>query len=454
MKNLFFEYTMKQNGYIDEVLKDSLIILDANALLNIYRLSSENREKYFDVLNKVKDRLFLANQSAKEFFANRLNICQNKLKFKENLSISLRNELERIKNKVNNSNFQGDNKDSCNLIKHEIELQESITKIINKSIEEIDRTINSYKVGIDESFISEDKILEKILELFNEKVNKPFNDVELNEIYEDGKKRYEKEVPPGYKDRKKDSVEQFGDLIIWKEILNISNDKEKNILFVSDDRKEDWCDNFKGIDLGPRKELIREFYEFTSKLFYSVTTRDFIKYMSDMYTIEETEKLQLESDIISKDLYRSDSVEKLSELIKDNNYTDLVSTIGNIGRRADNNYLSKILSNEIQPKINTDLVSAIGNIGRIEDNNYLSKILSNEIQPKINTDLVSAIGNIGRIEDNNYLSKILSNEIQPKINTDLVSTIGNIGRIEDNNYLSNKLKIRANNRNDSRNGNK
>ena len=51
MKNLFFEYTMKQNGYIDEVLKDSLIILDANALLNIYRLSSENSEKYFDVLN-------------------------------------------------------------------------------------------------------------------------------------------------------------------------------------------------------------------------------------------------------------------------------------------------------------------------------------------------------------------------------------------------------------------
>lgn len=203
MKNLFFEYTMKQNGYIDEVLKDSIIILDANALLNIYRLSSENREKYFDVLNKVKDRLFLANQSAKEFFENRLNICKNKLKFKENLSISLRNELEGIKNKINNSNFQGDNKDSCNLIKHEIELQNSITRIINKSIEEIDKTINSYKVDINESFISEDKILEEILNLFNEKVNKPFDDIELNGIYEEGKKDMKKRCLQDIKIEKK-----------------------------------------------------------------------------------------------------------------------------------------------------------------------------------------------------------------------------------------------------------
>ena len=382
MKKLFFEYTMKQNGYIDEVLKDSLIILDANALLNIYRLSSENREKYFDVLNKVKDRLFLANQSAKEFFENRLNICQNKLKFKENLSISLRNELEGIKNKVNNSNFQGDNKDSCNLIKHEIELQNSITKIIDKSIEEIDRTINSYKVDIDENFISEDKILEKILELFNEKVNNPFNDLELNEIYEDGKKRYESQVPPGYKDRKKDGVEQFGDFIIWKEMLNISKNKEKNILFVSDDRKEDWCDRFKGIDLGPRKELIREFYELTSKLFYSVTTKDFIKYMSDMYTIEETEKLQLESDIISKELYRNDNFERLNDF--------------------------KLLVNPTELKINTDLVD----IDKLREN--LTRLSVNPMELKINTGLAS----IDKLKED--LTKLSVNPTELKINTDLV----------------------------------
>lgn len=99
-------------------------------------------------------------------------------------------------------------------------------------------------------------------------------------------------------------------------MLKISNENQKNILFVSDDRNEDWCEKFRGSDLGPRKELIREFFECSDKLFYSLTTSNFIKYMSEIYTVKETEELQVESDIISKELDKSHDFQQLNWQIK------------------------------------------------------------------------------------------------------------------------------------------
>ncbi|MBZ9688848.1 hypothetical protein G9F72_021230 [Clostridium estertheticum] len=76
---------MEKNGSTDSILKNGIIILDANALLNIYRFNNDNREKYFEILDVVKDRLFLTYQSVQEFYNNRLTIIYNKSKFKEDL---------------------------------------------------------------------------------------------------------------------------------------------------------------------------------------------------------------------------------------------------------------------------------------------------------------------------------------------------------------------------------
>nr|WP_321129289.1 PIN-like domain-containing protein [Clostridium sp.] len=265
-------------------------------------------------------------------------------------------------------------------------------------------------------------------------------------------------------------MEQFGDLIIWKEILNISNEKEKNILFVSDDRKEDWCEKFKGIDLGPRKELIREFYECNNKLFYSVTTKDFIKYMSEIYTIKETEKLQEESDIIFKELYKNDVIEQLNDLkeyidllnnrknTRYNNYllkklnnkekfkvnTDWVNILENGEELSYNDYLSKVLNDERQAKINTDLVSTLDNKEGLIYDDYLSRVLNDERKAKINTDLVNTLGNKEGLIYDDYLSKVLNDEIRPNINTDLLSTLDNRCERRHNDYLSKKLGTKKN----------
>ncbi|WP_371025350.1 PIN-like domain-containing protein [Paraclostridium ghonii] len=317
MKNTFFEHNMHRLGYVDKIKNDSIIILDANALLNLYRYNEENRSKFLEILKQVQNRLFLTNQSVEEFYRNRLNILKDKSRFKDSLKKSINNEMGSIRDNIVNGNFKGDNISSCQLLKYELDLKNKIIEIINNSINEINSEIDSHENGIGKAFLKNDYILDEIISLFDEKVNLKLDKEKLESIYTMGKERYNKKIPPGYEDYKKSESERYGDLIIWNEMMEISKYKNSDILFVSDDTKEDWCEKVSGQNLGPRKELIREFYEETEKFFYSFTTSDFIKHISELHKITNTQNLEKESDIIRE------SLESISK-----NNSELVVTSG------------------------------------------------------------------------------------------------------------------------------
>lgn len=94
--------------------------------------------------------------------------------------------------------------------------------------------------------ISEDEILEKIVATFESKIGKPFSEERLNQIYQDGDRRYTENVPPGFKDKQKGGTRQFGDLVLWFQIIEISKEFQKDIIFITDDEKEDWLYIHKG----------------------------------------------------------------------------------------------------------------------------------------------------------------------------------------------------------------
>lgn len=85
MRNIFFEYNMRGNKKIEQILSNGLIILDTNALLNLYRYNEENKNKFFEILSKVSERIYLTNHSVKEFYKNRSEILYNKAHFKEGM---------------------------------------------------------------------------------------------------------------------------------------------------------------------------------------------------------------------------------------------------------------------------------------------------------------------------------------------------------------------------------
>lgn len=150
-----------------------------------------------------------------------------------------------------------------------------------------------------------DAILEKILDVFDGKVGESFPNEDIEKIKTEGEARFKKEIPPGYKDFKKakDNGDNnaFGDLIVWKEILKFAKENKKDIIYVTNDKKEDWWYIIKrnGVEpktIGPRIELKKEFKEETGCSFHMYTMTSFIRRYNEEpgRKIEETTVRELE----------------------------------------------------------------------------------------------------------------------------------------------------------------
>ena len=126
-----------------------------------------------------------------------------------------------------------------------------------------------------------DEILDEILRIFDGRVGQSITEEEYSRIKTEGKERYEKRIPPGYRDSKKQQGEEndnnvYGDLIIWKQIIKYSKDNDTGIVYVTHDQKEDWWNIVKGKTIGPRIELRREFTQETQHDFHMYSMNSFI----------------------------------------------------------------------------------------------------------------------------------------------------------------------------------
>lgn len=79
----------------------------------------------------------------------------------------------------------------------------------------------------------------------------------------------------------------YGDLIIWKEIINYASAEKKPIIFVTDDRKEDWWRIENGETIGPREELIQEFFELTANRILIYNPEFFLKYAKERGLVKD-----------------------------------------------------------------------------------------------------------------------------------------------------------------------
>ena len=82
-----------------------------------------------------------------------------------------------------------------------------------------------------------------------------------------------------------------------------SNLKQKPVIFITDDRKEDWWLERNGKTIGPRPELLEEFLSKTGQSFYMYRPQQFLLYSKDKLgstvsdnTIEEVKELDNAKD--------------------------------------------------------------------------------------------------------------------------------------------------------------
>lgn len=265
MENAIKEYLTLTDEEKEKLWKNAVFVFDTNIFLACYKFSKSLSKSILDAIESVKEQIWIPKQVAVEFAKNRYCIMLKNEEKLEKLNKNISDIITEIKSSVNKNESANDNKQSVAIKRIENALKEGVNLFKKNSI------------MFDSS--RKENILVKILDLFKGKVGEGFDSQTLEELSKEAESRYEKKVPPGYKDKGKDE-NQYGDFLLWKEIIAYARANKKDIIFVTEDQKEDWFWKKDGKTIGPRYELKREFYNETNQelLMYSLTS--FLEYTS------------------------------------------------------------------------------------------------------------------------------------------------------------------------------
>ena len=264
MRSSYIEFYYLTEEELAKLWKEGLIVFDTNVLLSLYRLSKEARDEILAVMKGYDSRLWLPHQVGYEYHENRLDRAKSPI---DELS-GLEKEIEDFSKKIRNT-FIG------NPYIDYKKLNSTLNSFGNKT----SKLIKEWSAQCPNP-VYQDSILEELTQLYDGKIGKEYNQDKLDEIYGMGRERYKKKEPPGFKDVNKPGGDRhcYGDLIIWFQIMECAKHSDRDIIFVTDDCKEDWWALYKDDKLGPRRELIREFRRSTGNhLIWFYTTGRFLE---------------------------------------------------------------------------------------------------------------------------------------------------------------------------------
>src|SRR5262249_24633967 len=74
MPNLFPGYYRPTEEEFSALWQECVFAFDANVLLNVYRYSQATRERFLEILDRLRERIWLPYQAALEYQENRLRV--------------------------------------------------------------------------------------------------------------------------------------------------------------------------------------------------------------------------------------------------------------------------------------------------------------------------------------------------------------------------------------------
>lgn len=260
MRNAVKEYIEYSDEEKNDLWNTATFIFDTNVFLNLYRYSNKTRNQLLESFEWLKTRIWMPYQVALEFCKDRYEVIDEVNRRFDNLFLETEKLVDNWTNVLRLDSNDSDIK----------ELTQYMKNWVRKK-----KDSNYYVFNV-----ANDEILNKVLELFNGKTGEEFSLEDKRSIEQEGEQRYADEIPPGYKDRKK-IRNKFGDLLVWKEILNYSKSQNVDIIYVTHDQKEDWWNISSGKTIGPRVELRKEFYKETGHRFHMYTMTSFLAFFED-----------------------------------------------------------------------------------------------------------------------------------------------------------------------------
>ncbi len=268
MREKFDWYFNPSIDEIDEAWKKGILTVDTNVLLDLYRYHEGTRNSLIQSLQKFEGEKWLSYQAATEFFRNRTKVIissekafKQALEETEKLSSSLESAVTQLRgNRIIPADVAND-----------------LEGVVKSSIEQAQKKIGNAKESYPK-FLQDDPILDQLSELFKGAVGDDFKDEDKKKIAEQAEERKKNKVPPGYLDDGKDDDRPYGDYYLWRQIIEHAKTKERPVVLVTSERKEDWWEKISGKTTGPRPELLMEAKQASGQRVLIYQTERFLEY--------------------------------------------------------------------------------------------------------------------------------------------------------------------------------
>lgn len=219
-----------------------VIIPDTNVLLNMYRYAPDYTEFAYDCFSAVKNHLVLPATVRHEYGKHCRGLFSKMEKRSKYASEETKRQIAMAKQKI---------VDSCNALERlkfpdVEELKNSLSEAMDK-VKKVFDDFFDYRqaIGVAESsWGGEDKLMDLIADI--EASGNILKDISYEDVFcwtLECEKRYKNSTPPGYRDAKSkenEGLSKYADFFIWSEILGYAKASQKNVIFVTDDAKDDW----------------------------------------------------------------------------------------------------------------------------------------------------------------------------------------------------------------------
>lgn len=259
MRERFPGFFPPTNEELADLLRTAEISFDANSLLNLYRFSEPTRAALIDLIASIEERVWVPEQVVEEVLLNRPNVIAGELKRYE----EFRKQLEGLLASLRNPST------------HPFVSEE----LLNTTVSHfglLHRELRDREEVLERTF-THDPVRDRLAEILSGRIGTYLDNQARTQVLKAGRERYDRKIPPGYKDNEKPEHERFGDLIIWTELQMRARERRTPVIFITDDTKEDWWLEVRGKTIGPRPELTQEFYRETDQRFHLLRTARFME---------------------------------------------------------------------------------------------------------------------------------------------------------------------------------
>lgn len=248
-----------------------LVVVDASVLLSLYRYSTETRDELLNLLRSFADRLWLPHQAGVEYERNRLTVIRQQVAAYDQTLQTFKKHVDAI-----DSEFS-------KLARHPLLDQNELASMTSDYAKRVEDLVEETRTrhptgGATREELLGDPTRAALEGLFDGYLGAPYEGDDYKAVIGEARARIDAQQPPGYLDKDKPEPERYGDYLFWRQALDRASELQVPLVVLTDDEKDDWWWHFQGMTLGPRPELVQEFFNVSEgERLLMYTTRRFIE---------------------------------------------------------------------------------------------------------------------------------------------------------------------------------